>query len=123
VLTVFLIYSIKVAFHRFPASEALHQCIGGPISVFHMIIQNSITIIDTLYFSALISIFVATTNILPIYPLDGGRIMHSFLRNKNACVAKIYRDATIMVFLAIIGLTFAVDIWKYVISAFMPLWQ
>lgn len=59
---------------------------------------------------ALISLGIALLNMLPLYPLDGGRLMHVYLSYLSPSVAEVYRRGSAGVVVALIVLVTMNDI-------------
>lgn len=70
---------------------------GGPISIFSIMsglyrtgVENHSETRTAFWISATVSLFLGTTNALPLIPLDGGNIARAFLAALNARVAKYF---------------------------------
>lgn len=86
---------VILAFHS-PAQTASGMI--GPVGMMILITKVAIDIPRALAISGFLSLCVGLTNMLPFFPLDGGKIMEDVLKFSGKKMQKIYRYSSASVF-------------------------
>lgn len=81
--------------------------VSGPIGIIGTAKKESVNIMATIYFGGYISLMLGLFNAIPIYPLDGGKIVELFFKNEKA--RQVFRSLGTVTFLIIILLAFTTD--------------
>ena len=67
----------------------------------------------TEYWSSALLLWIAIFNTLPMYPLDGGKIVESIVSSRSKSAAKIIKIALSSVFIGIVGLNMALSVLNF----------
>ena len=67
----------------------------------------------TEYWSSALLLWIAIFNTLPMYPLDGGKIVDSLVSSRSKSTAKIIKIALSSVFIGIVGLNMALSVLNF----------
>lgn len=80
----------------------VHQAVGGPISIGYYIATIS-NAMDAIRVAANLSLGMGLINLLPLCPLDGGRIAAALLGKIHPDLGMAYRTLSTLAFLVLIG--------------------
>lgn len=86
------------------------ETVAGPIGIIKMATEHSSSVAEIVIFSVLISLAIGLMNLLPFYPLDGGRIAEALLQNRSERAQNAFRLVGVVLLLLLVGLAFAADI-------------
>lgn len=103
-LTWFLIWSIK--------TSGLKESIAGPIRIIQMGMGIS-KVSELLLAGLLVSLGIATINLLPLLPLDGGKILYAFITmifGENRLIKQAFIISSFLAFCLLIVMVISVDI-------------
>jgi membrane-associated protease RseP (regulator of RpoE activity) len=67
----------------------------------------------TEYWSSALLLWIAIFNMLPMYPLDGGKIVDSLVSSRSKSAARIVKVGLSTVFMVIVGLNMALSIFNF----------
>jgi membrane-associated protease RseP (regulator of RpoE activity) len=81
----------------------------GPVGITREVVANASSPAKALEFAALISLGIGMTNMLPLLPLDGGRIFQAGLSKVNQLAANIWGGLSLCAGLALIVLILTND--------------
>lgn len=84
------------------------QAVGGPVMLAN-IVGSAVDIPSTILIAGVISWAIGVFNMLPITPLDGGKIVEALLMRFGPVTVNMYRNLSFMLFLALIGLALFSD--------------
>ncbi|MGQ9543308.1 MAG: site-2 protease family protein [Candidatus Bathyarchaeia archaeon] len=65
------------------------------------------------YWMSVLLVWIAIFNMLPLYPLDGDRILHSIVNSRSKGAAKTVRIITSVIFTSIVGLNLAMSLTNF----------
>jgi membrane-associated protease RseP (regulator of RpoE activity) len=95
----------------------------GPIGLIETLTENSCDLSSSVLLAGQLSLVLGASNLLPIYPLDGGYLFLPAIRDFSPNVAKYYKKAGLWLIMSIMALVFAKDIimlcgyyWFFAIS-------
>lgn len=91
----------------------MSDTVGGPVALTRMVSQESINFVSAMVIGGFISISVGVFNLLPIGPLDGGRIMSALIRKYNERASVVYNIAGYVVFGVLIILALSNDFLSF----------
>ena len=83
------------------------ETVSGPVGIVAMAKDQSVNVVATILFGGYISLMLGLFNAIPVYPLDGGKIVEIFFKNDKA--RQVFRAIGMATFLSIILLAFATD--------------
>ncbi len=78
------------------------QAVGGPVSIVKAAGKSSSNFVSALHFAGFMSLNLALFNALPIYPLDGGKIVDKLVGRLGERTQNIFRMFGIALVLALI---------------------
>lgn len=84
--------------------------VGGPITIGKIIAEKSINLSSLFQITAIISLSVAIFNMLPISPLDGGKIISARLRTISSKLNTYYEYAGYIMTALLVGLALGNDL-------------
>ena len=82
---------------------------GGPVYIVKEAMANSRNLVDVLFFGVLVSLLLVTTNALPIYPFDGGRIVEAVVMRFSWFPVRAFRNGGFVLVLSLVGLALLSD--------------
>ncbi len=65
------------------------------------------------YWTSALLVWIAIFNTLPLYPLDGDKIVHSLISSRSEAAAKYVRIALSIVFLTVLGLNLVLSYFNF----------
>jgi membrane-associated protease RseP (regulator of RpoE activity) len=65
------------------------------------------------YWTSVLLVWIAIFNMLPLYPLDGDKVLHSIVSSRSKSAAKRVRIASSIVFTSIVGLNIAMSFTNF----------
>ncbi|MBT6690747.1 site-2 protease family protein [Candidatus Parcubacteria bacterium] len=81
--------------------------VSGPIGIVTIAKKESVSLSSTALFGGYISLMIGLFNMIPIYPLDGGKIIELLFKQRKA--RDIFRRISIVTILSILVLAFTSD--------------
>ncbi len=91
---------------------AITEVFGGPVLIYQIAKQYASSFVDVLFFGALISLSIGMMNNLPLYPLDGGRVMGVLLGKQSIKLRTVFQNSSFAVLVAIILIILLVDVFS-----------
>lgn len=89
-------------------SDKPEDTLSGPIGIVSMAHKFSINYTQAILFGATISMAIGLFNTLPIYPLDGGKIVEAMIKKQTS--RKIYQQLGLGLILMILGFAITNDL-------------
>ncbi len=116
IIPVGLFIAFVISFIAIDSPAKIVNDSGSFISIVEMMQGRSNNLVEVTKFGAILSFSVAIFNVLPLIPLDGGRIFLRLLKNifynYKSIVEKIYVPSTLALFLVLILLSIGNDLIK-----------
>jgi membrane-associated protease RseP (regulator of RpoE activity) len=82
----------------------------GPVGLIKTLTESSSALSSSILLAGQLSLVLGASNLLPIYPLDGGHLFLPAIRDFSPSVAKYYKKAGLWLIVSIMALVFAKDI-------------
>src|SRR5438876_12225139 len=77
-----------------PLTSFLIAIVLGPFWFLTMIVNGPVSVIATLYYAALLNGVLGAFNLIPAFPLDGGRVLRGSLWNRSKDLLSATANAT-----------------------------
>lgn len=89
------------------------DAVAGPIGIGQMASELVTDIELAFRFGMVISLGIAIFNVLPLFPLDGGRVIDALLEGFGEKIQNLYRATGLVLFLGFIAFAFGGDILRF----------
>ena len=113
-IVAFLVLWILVDFLISRSLGEIVDSSGGPVLMGELATKHAINLNRTMLLGCLVSVALGIGNLLPFYPLDGGRIIQAIIRKFAPVLSAPFETGGIVVFVLLLGISLGSDIIRII---------